>query len=83
MSINEKLNRPNPELRAHLQQIRINAALGAISIIAAICARDARHDALVDRMEPRRLAVAILAAIDSGGTLDEATAAVIATMEGD
>lgn len=65
------------------QERRITDVIGAVAIVLALRAQSEKRMLQLAEGPPRLLGLAIIAAIDSGATLDEATAAVIAAMEGD
>lgn len=65
------------------QERRLDDVLGTVALVLAMRALDEEHMARLGEVPRQILGPAILAALDSGATLDEATAAVIAAMEGD
>ena len=61
---------------------RINDVLGVLGIVLALRAQGDHRLAQLSDAPPRILAGAIISALDKGSDIDEATAAVIAAIEG-
>jgi hypothetical protein len=64
-----------------LQEIRIRTAVGAVAIDLKIRSMGSRYVTLLDKAEPRNLAIATINAVDTrGATIDQAAEMVIAAL---